>query len=264
MKAAKFLLVGLAFCQFPSGAFAATPLPLAEYVRELRGDAFGTPNARDWEGTLLSLRDKAAEGDRLAATALAAAPAYTSYQNQLAGRKDLTDAEALQLYQLSMPILRVNMPPDTVPLTELEALSIHLYTAKTYLTLNDDIYRHNGRAKDLAVYVATLDQALSKLPTYDGIVFHVQNMGSSELAQQRLGKTISYKYYLSTSSERIGWQGNVRMIIHTRTGRAIDKYSVNPQEHEVLISRGVTLSVTKDPVLAAGVYTIEYDELPGR
>ena len=243
-------------------ALADVASPLAEFVRELRGDAaFATPNQRDWDVTIQNLQTNAARGDVRAQTGLAAVPAYLAFQSQLANRKNLTDAEAIRLYQLSEPIFRTKLPDNLGPLNEVEALAINLYTATTYLTLNQDIINHGGQPADLGVYVAMLDRALSKLPVYDGLVYHVQEMRADEIRSLAVGKTVKYSSYLSTSSEIIGWQGNVRMVIHSKTGHVIDKYSVNPQEHEVLLSRFVNLRVTKAPVLVNGVYTIEYDEV---
>jgi len=262
MSPSRIILGCLILCQIPGLAFADTPSPLAEFVRELRGDAaFATQKPRDWDLTIQGLQTNAARGDVRAQAGLAAVPAYLAFQSQLANRKNLSDVEGLRLYQQSEPILCTKLPEDLGPLNEVEALAINLYTATTYLTLNQDIANHRGLPSDLAVYTATLDQALAKLPAYDGIVYHVQDMRIEDIHAVSVGKTIKCVYYLRTSGEKIGWQGNVRMVIHTRSGRVIENYSVSPQEHEVLISRAVTFRVSKAPVLANGVYTIEYDEV---
>jgi hypothetical protein len=238
--------------------------PLANYVRELRnsGDpSFRTPNPMDVSLNESIWKAEETRGDSRGFAARAALPAYLAFQQQLANRLNLSDSEALQLYQLDLPILRARLPVSFAPLAEIEAITISLYTGTTYLPLSDDLASHRGQARAFQTYAATLDGALARLPKYDGTVFHVQDMTQKDLTDLQIGKEVTIPYYLSTSSVKIGWQGNTRMIIYSKSGRDISGLSVNPQEYEVLMPRNLKLRVTQLPVLVNSVYEIHYDEI---
>jgi len=235
----------------------------AQFVREMRADpSFRLPTDRDWSQTLSDLHAKSAEGDPRASQALLIAPEYLAFQKQIsANPAPLSDADALHLFDLGFALLAVAMPADRAPLTDLEALSIQLYTNTTYGVINGDLAATNEKPVHYKTFIKTLDHALTKLPLYTGTVYHVQKMSAEDLANLKVGPTYHYLSYLSTSSERIGWQGNAVMVIQSKSGRVITNYSINPQEHEILMPHGVEMKLVTPPQLVNGVYLLQYQEI---
>ena len=254
-------------------ASANSPAPVltpeaqeANFVRELRTDpSFANENAADRERLQSDLQLKLKDGDPRVTAALAAIPAYFAYQDELAKQAavPLTDEQAIQLYNLKRPILTAALPANLGPLSELQALSLNLYTGITYQAIDRDLFinqRHPERYT-MPTVIALVDSALDLLPDVVSTVQHVQELAPKEFSELIVGSTIKFATYMSTSTEKIGWAGNTRMIIHCKTGKDISIYSVNPQEHEVVIRRGKKIKQLTAPILQEGKYVVEFDEL---
>jgi hypothetical protein len=104
--------------------------------------------------------------------------------------------------------------------------------------------------------VEAINNALGKLPAYDGPVVRGTNLPPEVLAQYRPGEYIIEKGFMSTTTNPIVAQspafgGNVEFRVLSSTGRDISAVSLFPAEQEVLFPSGtrfLVLGKTVDPV----------------
>ncbi len=92
--------------------------------------------------------------------------------------------------------------------------------------------------------VDALNQALEKLPPYNGPVVRGTDLPPDVLAQYQPGAVVTESAFFSTSmdpavAQSTAFAGNVEFRILSRTGRDISSFSMFPSEQEVLFPTGV-------------------------
>lgn len=144
-------------------------------------------------------------------------------------------------------------PSDGLTSDDVSALT-H-YTGSGYIDLNDalrsDILDASQHAR-----VEALNNALSKLPPYEGAVVRGSNLPPEALAQYRPGEYIIEKGFMSTTTnpavaQAPAFAGNVEFRIFSCTGRDISEHSMFPAEQEVLFpahTRFFVVDKTVDPL----------------
>ncbi len=144
-------------------------------------------------------------------------------------------------------------PGDILTSDDLSALN-H-YTGLGYQDLNDAL-RSDALDASQHARVEALNNALQKLPPYNGPVIRGTNLPPEVLAQYRPGEVITEDAFLSTSTNAAvarspSFVGNVEFRIMSSTGRDVSSFSVFPGEQEILFPSGTTfyvVSKTVDPV----------------
>ncbi|WP_456299183.1 ADP-ribosyltransferase [Mycobacterium parmense] len=129
------------------------------------------------------------------------------------------------------------------------------YTGTGYIDLNEAL---RNEALDASLYarVEALNNALSKLPPYEGPVVRGTNLPSEVLAQYRPDEYIIEKGFMSTTrdpgvAQSPAFAGNVEFRIASFTGRDVSPYSMFPTEQEVLFpshTRFLVISRQVDPL----------------
>lgn len=147
----------------------------------------------------------------------------------------------------------VDGPPADLTSDDLSALA-H-YTGIGYQDLNDAL-RSNAVDGSQRARIDALNQALEKLPPYDGPVVRGSNLPPDVLAQYRPGEFVIEKGFLSTTvnpavAQSPAFAGNVEFRIFSCTGRDISALSMFPAEQEILFpshTRFFVESKTLDPL----------------
>ena len=130
-------------------------------------------------------------------------------------------------------------------LTGNEKEAIVRYLGGESYTLNDSLRREAKLSKDQRQWIDTLNSALSKTPSYEGLVCRSISILSSGikgfLNQYKVGGSISYKAFSSAEkfSEHSMYynpDANVQIFIKSKTGKDISSF--NPGENEVLYPTG--------------------------
>lgn len=126
--------------------------------------------------------------------------------------------------------------------------------------------------EDVRKKVETLDSALKKLPTYEGVTYRnigFDDNGGAEafrafMSAHQEGWPILYSAYTSTSTAQDGYPvgGNyvVHMVIEGKTGRNLDGFG-NNMEHEVLFERETVFFINKIVYAENGIPTIYMQEV---
>lgn len=116
-----------------------------------------------------------------------------------------------------------------------EALSIISYTSALYERLNKSL--RTGKASQSELHFARgLDKALDKMPVYSYTTYRTVQLTKQDIARYAIGSIVEERQFTSTSKtqDKIGFRGNVKFIIHGKTGRDIEEISLYPYEREVL------------------------------
>lgn len=131
----------------------------------------------------------------------------------------------------------------SVKISILDAANLHQYTKDSY-RINHGLWKK--ATPDIHDFEAKLNQTLSKFPAHKGTAFCEVDLSNSAIARYKVGATVTEKGFVSTSAKRDpGFAGNVKFVIHSKTGRQIWDHSNHPKEKEILFH-----SKTKFKVLA--------------
>ncbi|MEE6179980.1 WXG100-like domain-containing protein [Mycobacterium sp. 050134] len=134
------------------------------------------------------------------------------------------------------------------------------YTGTGYEDLNDALRRDVLDASQSA-RVEALNNALFKLPPYEGPVVRGAHLPPEMLACYQPGEYIIEKGFLSTTTDPAiaqsdAFVGNVEFRIISFTGRDVAAFSILPEEQEVLFpshTRFFVLSKTIDPMTGRAI-----------
>jgi hypothetical protein len=129
------------------------------------------------------------------------------------------------------------------------------YTGFGYGDLNDAL-RSDALDASQHARVEALNDALQKLPPYQGPVIRGTNLPPEALAEYRPGEVITEDAFVSTTTnpavaQSPSFAGNVEFRIMSGTGRDISSFSMFPDEQEILFPAGTrfyVVSKTIDPV----------------
>lgn len=130
-------------------------------------------------------------------------------------------------------------------LTEDDHIAINSYTGMGFKDINQ-VLRNPLVDPDPAkqARIDALNQALSKLPNYEGQVTRHVNLPEDVLAKYQPGETVTEAAFTSTTKNPAGanslWPeaSNVEMQIISKTGKDISSLSKSPEEMEVLFASG--------------------------
>jgi hypothetical protein len=146
-------------------------------------------------------------------------------------------------------------PTVVPPFSWDDRLALADYTGSGYEDLNSAL-RSDALDASQHARVAALNNALEKLPAYDGPVVRGSNLPADVLARYQPGEVITEKAFLSTTTDPAvahspAFAGNVEFRILSSTGRDISSVSLIPEEQEILFRAGTKFYVvdkTVDPL----------------
>ncbi len=146
----------------------------------------------------------------------------------------------------------------------IKAAILSYMSAEAY-KINEKLRRQFDLTLEEEAYIMELDAALGSMPTYQGslqrsLYFHSEEELSQFLSAYTVGKTISYKEFLSTTKKGpYNPKGQVQIYIeHSQKGRDISR--LNKAEQEVLYQRGASFKIKKIK-LQAGIHHILLEEV---
>jgi hypothetical protein len=185
------------------------------------------------------------------------------------GQKKLSEAEV----RGKIKSLIAKIPAKKLgSLSDEEVAAINFYTRSAYKALNQRL-RHNLSPmqitrEEIDVFSATnlLDDALAKLPAFEGVVYRGTFLPYSIRANMQPGTIFSDHAFMSTSAieDRV-FGGNVNFIITSRSGRKIVDFSDYPAEAEVLFPAGtrfIVKNVVPNPA-DRNVLIVKMEEITG-
>jgi ADP-ribosyltransferase exoenzyme len=132
-------------------------------------------------------------------------------------------------------------------LTSDDVIALADYTGSGYAELNGAL-RSDAMDASQHARVEALNDALEKLPAYQGPVIRGTNLPPEVLAQYRPGEVITEDAFLSTTTNTAvarspTFAGNVEFRILSSTGRDISPVSMFPGEQEILFPAGTKFYV---------------------
>jgi hypothetical protein len=143
-------------------------------------------------------------------------------------------------------------PGLTPDLTTNDLSALADYTGNGFRDLNDALRRDALDASQLA-RVEAINNALDKLPPYEGPVVRGTNLPEEVLDRYQPGQVITEDAFLSTTTNVAvarspAFDGNVEFIIMSSTGRDVSPFSLVPHEQEVLFRSGTSFYVVSKVV----------------
>jgi hypothetical protein len=148
-----------------------------------------------------------------------------------------------------------------------ELYALTLYTGSGYGILNSALRMGGESAEKQKPFRDALDSALKKLRRFNGEVRRGTTVNPSELEKYREGEVVTFPAFTSTSLGS-GWNGNIKFVIRSVTGRYVGSLSSVYGEDEVLFPAGAKFKVLarKDVSGVAEVTLAEIDPKirPGR
>jgi hypothetical protein len=134
-----------------------------------------------------------------------------------------------------------NLEPD-------ERLAVWIYTAteaRWYERINGSL-RGLHHDPDVQFFAEILNEALAKLPRFEGDVYRGMTVPDLDVMAQRYvaGETLGWISFTSCSKvPEQAFHGNVIFIITSQNGRIIGEYADKPTEEEILFRTGFVFEV---------------------
>lgn len=126
-------------------------------------------------------------------------------------------------------------------MTDEEKAAIHFYAASGFRCLNE--YLRSGYKNPIMdKFVKTLDSALAKLPSYQGIVVRGTSLPSHIMDLHQPGQKVLYDSFTSTSTDS-GFSGADTFLILSKTGKPIMGLSNYDNEAEILFKSRTTFKI---------------------
>ena len=137
---------------------------------------------------------------------------------------------------------------ESSTMTNTDTKAIYDYmSAKSYV-VNEKLRTGAMLTEDEKEFVANLDSALDKMPTYEGnlqrsLYFYSEEAINEFLRDYKVGKSVEYKEFLSTTKGEIyNSDGQVQIFIQdAKKGR--DIFPFNKEEQEVIYKKNSTFDV---------------------
>lgn len=130
-------------------------------------------------------------------------------------------------------------------LDKAEATAISMYSGETYRDVNEQLRNHQ-MTPAVFRYSKVLNRALDKLPDYKGEVYRKTDLPDVVASKYVPGMVVPEIGFTSTSKKPGIWSGDYHYVIHSKTGKDIEKMSFHGNsEAEVLFKSGTYFVVKK-------------------
>lgn len=133
-------------------------------------------------------------------------------------------------------------------LNEEEVFAVYQYKSAKSYQINAALRGEIAAPEDMVPVIHSIDNALNKLPVYEGIVY--RSMRSEEMLDSATffklhtpGNIVKCPAYTSSSTEVYDDNMDIQLIIRSKRGRDMRAY--NPLEQEILFERGSRFLVEK-------------------
>lgn len=129
----------------------------------------------------------------------------------------------------------------TCNMTAAELVMLKNYSDSGYSCLNGYL-RQKTKIPEMDHIVGVLNAGLNKLPSYQGIVKRGATLPQNIRDQHKVGETVTYDAYTSTSTVG-GFGGSDIFYIYSSTGKPIMGMSSHDGEYEVLFKSGAKFKI---------------------
>lgn len=135
-----------------------------------------------------------------------------------------------------------------IKLSDDEQYAINNYISSGAYTLNDKLRRGLKLTREEEKQIKSLDSALQKMPTYQGVLYRsVSDFGIPDvqefIALHKPGMEHIFPEFFSSSTEVYDDSFPIQYVITSKTGRDIRQF--NSQEKEILFERNSMFYITK-------------------
>lgn len=139
-------------------------------------------------------------------------------------------------------------PEPIIELSEDEQHAINSYISSEAYTWNDKLRRGIRFTREEKRQIESLDSALQKMPTYQGVLYRsLSDFGIPDvqkfIASYKPGTIKIFSEFLSSSIEVYDDSFPIQYVITSKTGRDIRNF--NSQEKEILFERNSAFYITK-------------------
>lgn len=124
-----------------------------------------------------------------------------------------------------------------------EAAHIIAYSGSHYRPVNAQL-REGVMTEQQWGFAKALNNALDKLPAYDGVTYRKATIEEQFAKNYKAGMIVEERGFTSSSKNSSVWSGSLQFEIHGKNGRDISKLSSSPGESEVLFKSGSRFRVT--------------------
>ncbi|MEV6769712.1 ADP-ribosyltransferase domain-containing protein [Nocardia sp. NPDC051030] len=135
------------------------------------------------------------------------------------------------------------LPPT---ITQADEDAIRAYTSP-YTGLYEDLnsaLRAGAVDATQSTQIKAIEEALTKLPDHNGVVFRGTDLPPNVLAEYKTGETVVEKSFTSTTAAaEEAFPGNTQFTIVSKSGKEVTNYSDIPSEQEVLFPPGTAFRV---------------------
>jgi hypothetical protein len=151
-------------------------------------------------------------------------------------------------------------------LSDLERVAIWIYTTPQawYLVINNALRSESAEA-EIQVFANLLNTAIRKLPRVQGTVyrgFQLEGERRPFLSRYRRGATVTWLGFTSAARDvRTAYVGEVLFRIESRNRRALQAFSADLSDEEVLFESGTKFRVRDTISHVTGVIAVDLVEL---
>lgn len=183
----------------------------------------------------------------------------------------MTDSQILDAFKKALKIDAPAMTdgPTFARLTDIERGAIHRYTQNYYAAINSPLRKSTKDEKWLAVRDA-INQALAKATPYKGKATRGMHLNGPELEAflklhrdaMETGGTVRYRAFTSsTKGDSAAFGGNIKVVLHSKTGVHVKPLSAYKNENEVLFPAGAEFMVDDVRHVGGNQYEITVREV---
>ncbi|WP_067567634.1 ADP-ribosyltransferase [Nocardia acidivorans] len=152
--------------------------------------------------------------------------------------KELDDVAALEAKTIEEEVAGAGGVTTKAALTDADLRALEDYTGMGFQKLNEVLRNGTADAAQQA-RIKAIEDALAKLPDYNGVVYRGTNLPADVLSTYQKGEVVTEDAFTSTTSRADGtFPGDVEFEIVSKTGKNIDPYSLAQGEDEVLFPPG--------------------------
>lgn len=188
---------------------------------------------------------------------------------QLRMRNHLAENPELRRAYRREKILDTELNKGKIELSDNETLALNKYIGKDSYILNEKLRDGNALTDNDKLFIKDLDNALDKMPIYQGnvtrsVYFYNKENLDTFLYEHRTGNIVNYKAYTSTTiGDTYNSVAQIEAYIKSKNGKDICKY--NGDEQEVLFKRDTKFIVKDVEIINEKYYLLmeEYDEQEG-
>jgi SPP1 gp7 family putative phage head morphogenesis protein len=135
----------------------------------------------------------------------------------------------------------------SLPLSDKELVSIRVYTGSGYGVVNQSLISQNkSQLESFGPMIAILNEALEKLPNWEGTAYRGINLSSAKQDQYQVGTVVKWNNFSSCSRDvnaAFNSKNTIFTVLNVTDGKNIQIMSGSPSEKEIILPMGKKVRV---------------------